>query len=114
MKSMGLRKSQFLNSLSELGKIWKSNPNLYLKKNQFFIFFKNWEKSSSPTRAIFKNFTLSLSNGKTLKVQPKTNTKKIPILNLWMNWENFCPNLSFTVENKIGNLHKISLLIIQT
>ena len=23
-----------------------------------------------------------------------------------MNWEKLCPNLSFTVENKLGNLHK--------
>ena len=23
-----------------------------------------------------------------------------------MNWEKLCPNLSFTVENKIGNLYK--------
>ena len=23
-----------------------------------------------------------------------------------MNWENLCPNLSFTVENKMENLHK--------
>ena len=23
--------------------------------------------------------------------------------NLWMSWENVCPNLSFTVENNIGN-----------
>ena len=29
--------------------------------------------------------------------QPETNTKKIPILNLWMNWENLFPNLGFTV-----------------
>ena len=24
-----------------------------------------------------------------------------------MYWEKLCPNLSFTIENKIGNLHKI-------
>ena len=23
-----------------------------------------------------------------------------------MNWERICPNLSFTVENKMNNLHK--------
>ena len=28
------------------------------------------------------------------------------MLNLWMGWEKLCPNLSFTVENKTGNLHK--------
>ena len=31
---------------------------------------------------------------------------KIQILNLRMNWEGICPNLSFTLENKMGNLHK--------
>ena len=28
------------------------------------------------------------------------------ILNLWMNWEKLCPELSFAVENKVGNSHK--------
>ena len=31
---------------------------------------------------------------------------KIQILNLWINWQKFCPSLSFTVENKVGNSHK--------
>ena len=25
------------------------------------------------------------------------------MLNLWMSWENLRPNLTFAVENKIGN-----------
>ena len=29
-----------------------------------------------------------------------------PTLNLGMSWENLYPNLSFTVENKMGNSHK--------
>ena len=28
------------------------------------------------------------------------------MLNLWMSWENVFPNLTFTVENKMGNSHK--------
>ena len=28
------------------------------------------------------------------------------MLNLWMSWEILFPNLSFTVENKMGNSHK--------
>ena len=28
------------------------------------------------------------------------------MLNLWMNWEMICPNIGFTVENKMGNSHK--------
>ena len=31
---------------------------------------------------------------------------KIQMINLWMSWENLCPNLNFTVENKMGNSHK--------
>ena len=31
---------------------------------------------------------------------------KIQMLNLWMSWENLCPNLNFTVENKMRNSHK--------
>ena len=53
-------------------------------------------------------------NWEKLEVQPKANTQKIPILNLWMNLENLCPNLSSPVENKIGHLHKISLPTFQT
>ena len=34
---------------------------------------------------------------------------KIKILNLWMNWENLCNNLSLTVGNKMRNLHKKGL-----
>ena len=28
------------------------------------------------------------------------------MFNLWMSWENLCPNLNFTVKNKMGNSHK--------
>ena len=49
-----------------------------------------------------------------MEVHPKTNTKEIPILNVWMNLENPCPNLNFTVENKIGSLYKIRLFTFQT
>ena len=31
---------------------------------------------------------------------------KIQILNLWMNWEKLCPNLSFTVKTNIENSQK--------
>ena len=31
---------------------------------------------------------------------------KIQILNIWMNWERIWSNLSFTVENIMGNLQK--------
>ena len=61
----------------------------------------NWENSRSPARATFENPKISLLIGKNREVQPKTNNQKIPIWNLWKKWENLCPYLNFTVENKI-------------
>ena len=51
---------------------------------------------------------LSLSwIGKHLKVHTAQDQHfKIQILSLWMNWEKVCPNLNFSVENKMGNSHK--------
>ena len=46
--------------------------------------------------ATFKNPKISLLITKNLEVQPKANTQKISILNLWRNWEKFM----FAVENK--------------
>ena len=54
----------------------------------------------SLARATLKNSKISLLIGKNSEVQPKTNTQKIPPLNLWMDWENLCPNVSFIVENR--------------
>ena len=36
---------------------------------------------------------------------PRPNFK-IQILNLWMSWKNLYPNLTCTVEKKMGNSHK--------
>ena len=58
-----------------------------------------WEKMRSSDRATLKSRKMFLSILKNLEVQPKNNTQKIQILNPWMNWENFCPNWSFSVEN---------------
>ena len=75
----------------------------------------NLKKSRSPARATFKNPTkIPLLTGKNLEVQPKTNTRKIPIWNLWSNCENLYPYLSFTAENKIDNLHKVRPFTFQT
>ena len=53
------------------------------------------------------NFPSRLWIGKNLEIYtPPDQHFKIPMLNLWMSWENLCPNLSFTVENKMGNSHK--------
>ena len=71
-------------------------PRLKFKKFNFH----ELGKMRSLARATFKNPKISLLIEKNLKVQPKTNSQKIPALNLWMNWENLCHNLSFTVENR--------------
>ena len=72
----------------------------------------NWKKLRCPDRATFPKSLCKL--GKNFQVQPKTNTQKIPILNLWVNWKKLYPNFSFAVENKISNLHKIRLSTSQT
>ena len=108
----GTSKTPISQLFSKLGKIWKCN--LGFQKKQFSIFSMNWEKLKSPARATFKNPKISLWIGKNVEVQPKTNTQEIPILNLRMNWKYLCPNLGFTVEDKIGNLHQIGLLTFQT
>ena len=75
--------------------------NLFKKKINFYELGKT-EKSID--RATLKTPKTSFWIWKNLKIQSKTNTHKIPNLNLWMNWEKLSPNLSFTVENKAGNL----------
>ena len=91
---MGAQKSQFL--FSKFGSVAKAD----IQEIQFSIFVMNWVKLQSPEKATFKNPKISLWIWKNLEIQPKINTQKIPILNVWMNWEKSCPNLSFTVQNK--------------
>ena len=70
---------------SELEKIWKCNLGF----------------SKVPISHLF------LWIGKSLKIYTSPDQHfKIQMLNLWMSWENLCPNLSFTVENQMGNSHK--------
>ena len=69
---------------NELGKIWKCD--LGFSKIQIFLSLMNQEKLGSIhcPRPTFQN----------------------PNFKSWMNWEKWCPNLSITVENKMGNSHK--------
>ena len=39
-------------------------------------------------------------------IQSPDQHLKLQMLNLWMSWENLCPNLAFTVANKMGNSYK--------
>ena len=67
----------------------------------------NWEKLRTPARATFKhpNFQ-SLSELGKLGSTTYAQDSQVPISNPQMNWEKLNPNLSFTAENKKGNLHK--------
>ena len=76
-----------------------ANPGLYSKSSIFHLFHE-LQKMKSLARATFKNLKISLLIRKNLEVQPKANSQKMPTSNLWMNWENLCPNLSFTAENR--------------
>ena len=72
--------------LSELERIW--NCNLGFSKIPLFHLFyelgKTWKYTQTAPDQHFK----------------------IQMFNLRMSWENVCPNLIFTVENKMGNSHK--------
>ena len=70
-------------------------PKLIFKKFNFPSFYE-LRKMRSLATATFKNPIISLLIEKNLEVQPKTNTQKIPTLNIW---KDLCPYLSFTVEN---------------
>ena len=100
----GTSKIQISQLFSELGKIWKCNLDLYSEKPSFLLVY-DWKKLRSPPRLTFKNPKISLLTEENEEIHPKTITR--------MNWGNFCPNLSFTVENEVGNLHRIGLLIFQ-
>ena len=89
----------------KVSKYYENDCKLIFKKPNFSSFSwigQDWE---SPARATLKNPKIALWIGKNVEVKATTNTHKILILSLWMNWESLCPNLSFTAENKIGNMH---------
>ena len=68
------------------------------------MFILNWEELRSPARATFKNPKISWLIGKNL--YRKTNTKN-PNFESMDELGKF--DLSFTVENKVRNFHKIRL-----
>ena len=63
MKSMGLQKPQFLNSLVNWEKFGKYDLGLYSKSSIFYPFHE-LEKMRSLARATFKNLKISLLIGK--------------------------------------------------
>ena len=73
-----------------------------LQKPHFSNSLMNWENFESRFFTNL-NFPSLLKIGKTLEVYTFHDQHfKIQILNLWMNWENLCPNLSFSVEKQMG------------
>ena len=79
-----------------------------LQKPQFSNTLVNWQNLDVQSRLLKNpNFPSLLSIGKNLEVYTTQDQHfKIQILNLWMNWENLCRNLCFTVENNLWNSHK--------
>ena len=69
---------------SEMGKYWKCNFSEIPISHVFYELGKTWKYSYATPNQHFK----------------------IQMLNLWMSWEKLCPNLSFTIGNKMGNSHK--------
>ena len=68
------------------------------KISKFWNFLVNWGK--------FGN-AISLWIEKNLEIYTAPDQRfKVQTLNLWMSWENLCPNLTFTLENKMRNSHK--------
>ena len=72
------------------------------QKSQFPNFSVNWGKFGNAIRAFQKSqFPISFMNweklGKIGKNTAPDQHFKIQMLNLWMSWENLCPNLSFTL-----------------
>ena len=70
----------------------------------FNVLEKTWKCSLGFSKILILNIFYEL--GKTWKYTDQDQHFKIQNLNLWMKWESFCPNLSFTVESEIGNFHK--------
>ena len=76
------------------------------QKFQFSNFLVNWGKVGNAIQAFQKSrFFLRIRKYSEIYTVPDQHFK-IQILNLWMSWENLCPNLTFTGENKIWNSHK--------
>ena len=78
-------------------------------KNSIFKFFiklgKNWKCNLSFSKISISHLFYEL--GKNLEVCTAPDQYfKIQMLNLWMSYENVCPNVTFTVENEMGNSHK--------
>ena len=65
-------------------------------------------------RATFKNSETFLWIRKNMEIQPKTNTQKFQFWIYRSVRKSLDPMLSLTVENKMGNLHKIRLFTFWT
>ena len=77
-------------------------------KISMFKLLMNWGKSGNAIWAFQKSqFPISLWIEKNLEICAAPDQHfKIQMLNLWMSWENLSPNLTFFLENKLGNSHK--------
>ena len=82
-------------SASPFDQIWRQGD-----KNLNFQTFQWIGENLEMQSRLFKNpnFPSLLWIGKNLEIYTAPDQHfKIPMLNLWMSWENLCPNLSFTL-----------------
>ena len=89
---------------SPFDRIWREGD-----KTLNFQTFQWTEENLEMQSRLFKNsnFPSVLWVGKNLEIYTAPDQHfKVPMLNLWMSWKNLCPNLSFTIENKMENSHK--------
>ena len=89
---------------SPFHQIWKKGSRISIHK-LFGELEKIWKCNLGFSKISISHLFLWI--GKKLEIYKAPGQHfKIQMLNLWMSWESLCPNLSFTVENKIRNLHK--------
>ena len=109
----GSSKIQISQLCSELGNIWKYKLCLYWK-SQIIHIFRKLRKIDQSIKSNIQKFQNLFVNWGTLRSTAYDQHPKIRIFKLWIYWEKLCTNLSFTVESKIGNLHRIKLLTFET
>ena len=91
-------------SASPFDQIWRPGD-----KNLNFQTFQWIGENLEMLSKLLKNptFPSLLWTGKNLEIYTAPDQHfKIKMMHLRMSWKNVCPNLSFTVENEMGNSHK--------
>ena len=94
--------------------VLKDSPHYLTKyegkgtKISIYKLLMNWGKIGNAIWDFQKSqFPISLWIEKNLeKCTAPDHRFRIQMLNLWMSWKNLCPDLTFFLENKMGNSHE--------